>query len=393
LRRFSGIATLAICVLVSTASAEPEPEVERSGKITANTLKVRSGPGIVHKTSIVLKKGQEVQILEEKGKWLRISFDDERTGWVFAKDVEVEKDAEKDAEKKTVGLVGALARIFGGDSAAPRGAGSAAPRGAGSAAPRGAGSAAPGPEVAGPQPDSAFSPRAGRPSSSGPSSSRSPVINQPLGEPNPDSLVDRSLPNDQQYQKYKKMVLANGGTVSEQNGQRTVIGLRGVNPSGQIFPEAKRDYRSYTDSFVVIWKDSNGQGHVAVMLGSTTPGQASTNYSGTPDANRDGVRDIAHLSIGTYSYTRRSYKGQSAYGTGGSQACTRDTNHNGRADSNEIAASRRRGDKATGILFHRGFNNRPSSVGCQTMSSSDFARFEQALGGQKNFSYTLIDVR
>lgn len=207
------------------------------------------------------------------------------------------------------------------------------------------------------------------------------------------ALVNVKKSQSAQFRHYQKLLKKYRYALPSAAEARTVIGLRGINLERQIFAEGARDYRKYTDCYVVLWLSSKGKKRVAHFAGSTTPGQARTRYQGTPDVNRDGGKDIAHLSPAIYFYKARKYKGQSAYGNGMRVPCYRDTNHDGHIDLNEKKASAQRGDTADGILFHRGRDNKPSSVGCQTMKPAVFDAFEKALGGQKRFTYVLIDVR
>jgi len=195
------------------------------------------------------------------------------------------------------------------------------------------------------------------------------------------------------FAHYKRLAEAQGGRLAEEPGQRTVIGLRGVSPSGVVQSESSRPVRAYNCTFVVLWKDRAGKAHVHRFLGGTTPGQATTGFSGTPDVDRNGSKDIAHLAPGSFPFRSRLFKGRSAYGSGQALPVYRDLSHDGRISEAEKQFARSRGLSARGILFHRGNASRPSSVGCQTMSSAEFARFEAALGGDRSWDYVLIDPR
>jgi hypothetical protein len=69
----------------------------------------------------------------------------------------------------------------------------------------------------------------------------------------------------------------------------------------------------------------------------------------------------------------------------------RDTNHDGSFSEAERAASERRGDRLTSVLFHPGTSGAPVSIGCQTLSPTAYAAFD-AMIGQRGFSYTLVDA-
>jgi 3D (Asp-Asp-Asp) domain-containing protein len=207
------------------------------------------------------------------------------------------------------------------------------------------------------------------------------------------ALARRSRSMKSQYLHYRKLLASFGYKLDTSPNERTVIGLRGLDPQGRVHLEGNRKVRAYNGTFVVIWIDDKGKPRVAHFAGATTPGQERTKASGTPDPNKDGVKDIAHLSPGVYRYKSGTFKGLSAYRPISKTPCYRDTNHDGRIDKSERKASKSRGDLATGILFHRGRDTRPSSVGCQTMNPKVFDAFEAALGSDKRFDYVLIDPR
>lgn len=206
------------------------------------------------------------------------------------------------------------------------------------------------------------------------------------------ALASPSKSTKARYLHYRKLLAAHGYRLDERPNERTVIGLRGLGPEGRGYREEARPIRAYNDTFVVLWRDARGKRHVVTLRGSTTPGQTRTTLSGTPDADRDGVKDIAHLRPGLYRYKTGTYKGKSAFRPVTPTPAYRDTDHDGRIARSEKQRSVERGDMATGILFHRGRDTRPSSVGCQTLSPAVFAEFEAAIGGD-TFDYVLIDPR
>ncbi len=210
--------------------------------------------------------------------------------------------------------------------------------------------------------------------------------------PSQTAFPPASATSEERFQHFANLVEQGGGSVDQTPGQRTVLGLRGVTPDGMLHPPETRNIRSYGDTFVVLWTDDSGRRFAEAFQGSTTPGQASTNFNGTPDVDRDGTKDIAHLRPGTYDYYARQFKGKSAYGNNDALPVVRDTSHDGRISDAERAAAAQRDDRARGILFHRGGASRPSSVGCQTMSPYEFDRFEAAMGGDRTFRYTLVRV-
>jgi 3D (Asp-Asp-Asp) domain-containing protein len=302
---------------------------KETGSVNVDDLNFRKGPGTDHSIIRPLKKGTKVKILQKKGSWIQVKINGKK-GWLHGSYVDL---APANIDK-----------------------------------------------------------------------------NQPSADKNPEQKVDmtkrisnnhrarRVLPKrgyskKKQYLHYRKVLAGYGYKLQSSPMQRTVLGLRGVDPEGEIYLEGRRKIRAYNDTFVVLWIDEKGKPRVEHFLGSTTPGQAQTRASGTPDANKDGVKDIAHLSPGVYRYKSGTFRGLSAYRPQSVTPCYRDTNHDGRIDKKERTASRKRGDLATGVLFHRGLKTRPSSVGCQTMSPAVFKAFERALKGDKSFDYVLLDPR
>jgi len=80
--------------------------------------------------------------------------------------------------------------------------------------------------------------------------------------------------------------------------------------------------------------------------------------------------------------------------TGGSGSLSgyRDTNGDGRFSASERAASDQRGDALSGVFFHPGGSNAPTSIGCQTMDPQTYQRFVDTIGGPRaRFNYTLVD--
>ncbi|MBI2572095.1 MAG: peptidoglycan-binding protein [Candidatus Schekmanbacteria bacterium] len=129
----------------------------------------------------------------------------------------------------------------------------------------------------------------------------------------------------------------------------------------------------------------------APLQSASHPGQLTTSFSGTPDVNNDGGKDIAHLRPGVYEYRSRP-TGNGRYNPADNRRfdVARDTNHNGVIDGSEVD----RGYRAGGIQIHAGGANRPSSVGCQTLPPNDYSRFQDALhqstGNRGTFTYVMV---
>ena len=160
-----------------------------------------------------------------------------------------------------------------------------------------------------------------------------------------------------------------------------------------------RSARAYDDMFVVLTPD----GRVQEFSGATHPGQNSSRSSpdvaGRNGGRRDGAGDVGRINTGTYRVVPRgNHAGDRAWhvrtsGGSGRLDGVRDTNHDGNFSADERRRSAERGDQLTGVLFHQGGANRPSSIGCQTLSSAgEYRRFINAVGARNAFNYTLVDA-
>jgi hypothetical protein len=204
----------------------------------------------------------------------------------------------------------------------------------------------------------------------------------------PINLAPAGWSEKKKYDYYSSIVRAKGGKVDGK--MPTVLGLRGLSPSGKH--HSSTSAASYDETFVVI-----KNGHASLYRGATHPGQTRSSMS--PDVNGDGVGDVGTIRPGNYvAKPNGPHGGNSSFwvntvGGSGSLPGYRDTNHDGFYSSSEKSASERRNDKLTGVLFHQGNANAPSSVGCQTMSPSTFSAFLKTVGGGKaTFRYTLVDA-
>ncbi|MBL8917942.1 MAG: peptidoglycan-binding protein [Myxococcaceae bacterium] len=206
-------------------------------------------------------------------------------------------------------------------------------------------------------------------------------------QPNRPAPVDIGRPSGderQRYDYYASMVRRAGGQVCP-NGQPTVLGLR-AGEGGAA--------REYKDRFIVLTPN----GRVHEFTGATYPGQSRS--SASPDVTGDGVGDVGMIRPGNYQVVPNgNHAGAASYhvrtlGGSGSIPGWRDSNHDGRYSDGERGASERRGDRLTGVLFHQGNSSAPSSIGCQTLSPSEYRRFIDAVGGPRgSFTYTLIAAR
>ncbi len=205
----------------------------------------------------------------------------------------------------------------------------------------------------------------------------------PAGPPPVQTTPPPNASEREQFEMYASMVRRAGGQVNP-NGQPTVLGLRSGDGSSQ---------RSYNDAFVVLTAD----GRVHRFNGATHPGQNSSRAS--PDVTGDGAGDVGTIRPGNYSVVPNgNHAGAPSFhvrtlGGNGNIPGWRDTNHDGRFTDAERAASERRGDTLSGVLFHQGNTNSPSSIGCQTMSPTEYRRFLDAVGGARaSFNFTLVNV-
>lgn len=187
----------------------------------------------------------------------------------------------------------------------------------------------------------------------------------------------------EQFEFYASMVRRAGGEVCP-DGKPTVLGLRQGVGGAQ---------RRYEDQFIVLTPD----GRVQRFTGATYPGQSRS--SASPDVTRDGVGDVGMIRPGNYTVVPNGqHAGAASFhvrtlGGSGNVPGWRDTNHDGTYSDAERGASQNRGDTLSGVLFHQGNRNAPSSIGCQTMSPAEYARFVNAIGGPRaSFTYTLVSV-
>ncbi|HEX8697518.1 MAG TPA: glucosaminidase domain-containing protein [Myxococcaceae bacterium] len=204
------------------------------------------------------------------------------------------------------------------------------------------------------------------------------------------AIAPANLSMKEKYAYYANMVRANGGKVNP-NGQATVLGIRGMDANGKVHPTTIN--KNYDDMFVVL----KPNGTVAEFRGST---HSNPRYQGrAPDANRDGRGDLGMIRPGNYSVVPNgNYIGAASYhvrteGGSGSLPAYRDTDQSNTISQAEREAAKARGYKQTEILFHRAGSNDNGSMGCQTIASSDYDRFIQAVGGARAaYNYSLVDA-
>lgn len=178
-------------------------------------------------------------------------------------------------------------------------------------------------------------------------------------------------------------------------GRKVVVALR-----TETSANANGGKGVYDDQIAVVWKDAGGTLHSQQFRGNTEPsGQYSTegpkaSRGSSVDANGDGKNDLGRLQAGTIRYQQQAGKflGNTFFRATQTQVAERDTNHDGRFDAQDANRIDTRG-AGTSMLIHQGGANNSWSAGCQTLPGSDFNAFVGALGGQKAFSYVLVDAK
>lgn len=206
------------------------------------------------------------------------------------------------------------------------------------------------------------------------------------------ALAPAGASEEEKYQHYESIVRSNGGQLRA--GERHVLAIRGMDTDGRR--HATTSSRQMDDTFVVMWRDASGRGHVRELAGSTHPGQSRSSMS--PDVTRDGRGDVGMVSSGSFrAVANGNHGGAPSYhvrtpGGGGRLDGVRDTNQDGIYSSSEVEASRRRGDRLSEVLLHiGGRGGTVSSVGC--MNVARWSTFVDAVGGRgASFNFTLVDA-
>jgi hypothetical protein len=181
------------------------------------------------------------------------------------------------------------------------------------------------------------------------------------------------------FDRYAQIARDNG--VEVDGSTAVVIGLR----NGGNYVKA------FDESFVVLSTD----GTATTFHASTHPFQNSA--PGVPDVDHDGKADVGEIKPGVYDATPRGQlvAGQPSWNVSfqgdGHVPGWRDTNHDGVLDDDERAASEKRKDTLTDVLFHQGDNGSPPVVGCQVLPSTAIKDFTKAVGGARaRFRYVLV---
>ena len=192
------------------------------------------------------------------------------------------------------------------------------------------------------------------------------------------------------YRIYADLAIEGGAAPAP--GTVTVIGLRGLSAEG-VAHDTKYGH-AFDDTFVVLRPD----GTVARFAGSTHPFELH-GVPGVPDVDGDRVPDVGMIRPGVYDVDGRdrTIAGQPSYAVAqqgdGKLPGWRDTDHDGILSDDERAASERRNDGLTDVLFHQGEGGAPAAVGCQVLPASAIRAFVTAVGGARaHFRYVLVDM-
>lgn len=188
--------------------------------------------------------------------------------------------------------------------------------------------------------------------------------------------------------------LAREGGAAPSPGLVTVLGLRGLSYDGEVHDT--RYAHAFDDTLVVLRAD----GTVERFPASTHPFELD-GVPGVPDVDGDRVADVGMIRPGVYDVAGRdrTIAGAASFAvalhaTGaGKLPGWRDTDHDGVLTATERAASERRNDGLTDVLFHQGEGGAPAAVGCQVLPSTAIGAFTKAVGGARaRFRYVLVDV-
>lgn len=209
------------------------------------------------------------------------------------------------------------------------------------------------------------------------------------GDPNKEQKR-RAAEEAAKYDHYERIIERNGGSVDEAPDQRNLLAIRRPTDTN-----ANGGKGQYDDLAVVIWKDEQGNKHVREYRANTEPtAQYQDNSDHTRDVNGDGRGELGRLPAGHYeleaNWSFRKWVTTcdgDTYGMleGADVQAEYDVNRDGRFDEGVT------GDGGETMLWHQGDDDNVNSAGCQTMPPDDYRAFQEALGDDTNFSYTLVE--
>jgi hypothetical protein len=193
------------------------------------------------------------------------------------------------------------------------------------------------------------------------------------------------------YRAYATLAAASGAAPAP--GTVTVLGLRGLSVDGAKHGTSFE--RSFDDTLIVLGAD----GVTALRFAASTHPFERKGVPGVPDVNGDRVADVGMIRPGVYDVAGRDrlIAGAASFvvtqGGAGKLPGWRDVDHDGLLTDDERAASERRNDGLTDVLFHQGEGAAPPAVGCQVLPASAIRAFTTAVGGgHARFRYVLVDM-
>ncbi len=212
----------------------------------------------------------------------------------------------------------------------------------------------------------------------------------PTPTPTPGPITNAGIPNTsglstaKRFALYEQYLTKFGDAQAKKDlasGKRVILALRQDTPM-----TADRAYRgTYDDRIVVMWKDRSGP-HVQELLANTEPNRR---WSIPANESSKPVGRLADNQTIRYHKAWSSKFGNhlEPYGNPWAQ---RDADRDYRFEKNEKAYNGEWGGQA--MFIHRAWSTDTGSQGCQTMEEGRFNTFWNALGGQNDFSYVLVNV-
>jgi peptidoglycan hydrolase-like protein with peptidoglycan-binding domain len=192
----------------------------------------------------------------------------------------------------------------------------------------------------------------------------------------PVTVAPATMTQAQKFEHYRNIVMQNGGQDPRTSDRPVVLGVRGMDRSGNA--HETRNRAQYDDTMVVL----NRNGTVTELRGNTHAGQVTSSLVSSVGMIRSGNFEV--VPNGPHAGAPSFHVRQNG---SGSLPGIRDTNHDGRFSDAEVRSRQ----TMTEILFHQGTEASPHSIGCQTLSPSEYRRFLGAVGS-RGFSYTLVDA-
>lgn len=122
---------------------------------------------------------------------------------------------------------------------------------------------------------------------------------------------------------------------------------------------------------------------------SSHPGQIRTEASGTPDVDKDGLKDVAWaIPRYTYSYHGKRSSSDRFNPTTKTQPVLR--NLQGHETFKEVRAFNSKIYQATDIQVHAGSSRKPVSIGCFTLPPDDYKALAERIESLKVSSFRLV---